>query len=92
MASAPRHFSPRRGELDGDVVEPVAIVGFSLKFPQDATSPEAFWDMLAERRSAMTKVPEDRWSADGYYSADPGKPGIVCPFRLEPRDAERKER
>ncbi|KAL8303319.1 hypothetical protein RB600_006977 [Gaeumannomyces tritici] len=76
MASAPRFYSPRRGELDGDAVEPVAIVGFSLKFPQDATSPDAFWDMLAERRSAMTDVPADRWSAEGYYTADSGKPGM----------------
>ncbi len=34
--------------VEHDVVEPVAIIGFSATFPQDATSPEAFWQMLIQ--------------------------------------------
>ncbi|KAI1411801.1 putative polyketide synthase [Hypoxylon sp. FL1857] len=53
-------------ELDGDETDPVAICGFSIKFPQDATSPEAFWKMLIEKRCAMTKFPLNRLNAKGF--------------------------
>lgn len=50
--------------------EPVAVVGFSLRFP-GATSPEAFWQLMSERRSAMTEIPPDRFNIDAYYHPDP---------------------
>ncbi|KAL8721436.1 MAG: hypothetical protein Q9225_001881 [Loekoesia sp. 1 TL-2023] len=51
-----------------DRLEPVAVIGFSARFPQDASSPEAFWQMLMEGRSAMTEVPRDRFNIDSYYN------------------------
>ncbi|KAI0383339.1 putative polyketide synthase [Hypomontagnella monticulosa] len=54
-------------ELDGDEVDPIAICGFSVKFPEDATSPEALWKMMMERRCAMTEFPADRINANGFY-------------------------
>ena len=48
-------------------MEPLAIVGLSLKFPQDATSPEAFWEMLMRKQSGMTEVPKDRFNVDAHY-------------------------
>lgn len=53
--------------VDHDLIEPIAVIGFSLKFPQDATSPESFWKMLMEGRSAMTKVPENRFNVDSFH-------------------------
>lgn len=53
-------------DVKQDSVEPVAVIGFSSTFPQDATSPEAFWQMLMEGRSAMTKVPHDRFNIDAF--------------------------
>lgn len=53
--------------VDHDRIEPIAVIGFSLKFPQDATSAEKFWKMLIEGRSAMTKVPENRFNVDSFY-------------------------
>ncbi|KAK4107386.1 putative polyketide synthase [Canariomyces notabilis] len=47
--------------------DPIAICGFSIKFPQDATSPDAFWKMLIEKRCAMTPFPADRMNLDGFY-------------------------
>lgn len=38
----------------------VAIVGISLRFPGDINSPEDFWDMLKEGRSAVGQIPVDR--------------------------------
>ena len=52
---------------DYDLIEPVAVIGFSLKFPQDATSSETFWEMMAEKRSAMTEFPADRLNIDAFY-------------------------
>jgi acyl transferase domain-containing protein len=55
---------------DLDLVEPIAIIGFSLKFPQDATSPEAFWDMMAAKRDGMTEFPSERINIDSFYHPD----------------------
>ena len=49
---------------------PIAIIGFSLKFPQDATSPDAFWKMLTEKRCAMTDLPIDRVHLNAFYNPD----------------------
>lgn len=61
--------SPISSEYDrgkeGEV--PIAIVGYSLRFPQKATSSEAFWRMLVEGRSARTEVPGDRFNVDAFY-------------------------
>ncbi|KAF2231142.1 ketoacyl-synt-domain-containing protein [Viridothelium virens] len=52
---------------DQDLLELVAVIGFSLKFPQDATSAEALWHILVERKSAMSDIPRDRLSLDAIY-------------------------
>lgn len=57
----------RNPELDGNDAEPIAIIGFSFKFPDDADTPEGFWDMLLEQRYTARKFPADRVNADGYY-------------------------
>lgn len=62
---------------DLDLIEPVAIVGFSFKFPQDASSPESFWKMLMEQRSTATDIPMDRLSASAIYHPDPNRRGTV---------------
>lgn len=48
-------------------MEPVAIVGLALKFPQNATSPQGFWDMLVQQRCAMTDFPSSRLNVDAFY-------------------------
>jgi Beta-ketoacyl synthase, N-terminal domain len=57
----------------GDALEPIAVIGLALKFPQDATSPEAFWQMLMEGRSAMTNVPKERFNVDAFYKSASSK-------------------
>ncbi|KAG6353662.1 hypothetical protein INS49_005370 [Diaporthe citri] len=54
-------------EADGDGATDVAICGFSFKFPQDATSGEGLWNMMAEKRCAMSEFPRDRVNTDGFY-------------------------
>ncbi|KAF2036035.1 polyketide synthase [Setomelanomma holmii] len=57
--------------------EPIAIVGFALKFPQDVTSEENLWKLLMERRSTRTEVPSNRWNLDGFYKPHGNWPGTV---------------
>ena len=52
---------------DRDLEEPIAIIGFALKFPQDAATPESFWQLMAEARSAMTEWPPERLNIDAFY-------------------------
>ncbi|MDT5044601.1 MAG: phthiocerol/phenolphthiocerol synthesis type-I polyketide synthase, partial [Mycobacterium sp.] len=55
VAGAP--VGSERGSLD----EPIAVVGLGCRFPGDIHGPEALWEFLAEGRSAVSKVPPDRW-------------------------------
>jgi hypothetical protein len=61
----------------GDV-KPVAVIGFSLKFPQDATSTELFTSILMEGRCAVTDFPRDRIKIDVFYSTDANRKDTVC--------------
>jgi Beta-ketoacyl synthase, N-terminal domain len=70
--------SSESSRQNGDGLEPIAVIGMALKFPQDATSPEAFWQMLMEGRSAMTNVPEERFNVDAFYKSASSKTRGVC--------------
>ena len=61
-------------------MEDIAIIGFSLRFPQDAVSAESFWNMLVEGRSAATEVPETRFNIDAFYHPDPDRMGSVSAY------------
>ena len=67
------------GYLSGDKGDlPIAIIGYSLRFPQGATSAEAFWQMLVEGRSARTKIPSDRYNVDAFHHPDRTRHDSVC--------------
>ena len=66
--------------LEQDLTEPIAVVGYSLKFPEGATSSEKFWQMLANGRSAMSDVPKERFNLDAFYQADAKRTGTVTTF------------
>ncbi|MRH91234.1 SDR family NAD(P)-dependent oxidoreductase [Nocardia sp. SYP-A9097] len=51
--------------------EPIAIVATGCRFP-GADTPEAFWELLAQGREALSDFPEDRgWDTDALYHPDP---------------------
>lgn len=74
---------PSRASSQGDhllgksTIDPVAIVGLSFKFPEEATSSDAFWQMMKERRCAMTEWPKDRLNIDAFYHPDSGRRDTV---------------
>ena len=47
--------------LDYEAADSVAILDFSLKFPQHANSAEDFWQMLVDGPSALTEVSPERF-------------------------------
>ncbi|KAH7398510.1 hypothetical protein BKA66DRAFT_605570 [Pyrenochaeta sp. MPI-SDFR-AT-0127] len=46
---------------------PLAIVGMSMQFPDDANTPERFWNMIQEGRNASRKFPADRLGEAIYH-------------------------
>ena len=53
--------------MEDDMVKPVAVVGMACRFPDDATSPDAFYEMLVNGRAAWSEVPENRFKIDSYW-------------------------
>ena len=64
-ASVPLETFAGRGNYD-----PIAVVGLSLRFPEDADSVEGFWNMLLEGRCVSQKFPADRMSLSGMHHPD----------------------
>ncbi len=56
--------------------EPVAIVAMSTRLPGGADSPEELWNLVLDRRDAVSGFPVDRgWDLEGLYHPDPANPG-----------------
>ncbi|NES02525.1 MAG: polyketide synthase, partial [Okeania sp. SIO2F4] len=51
--------------------EPIAIIGMSCRFPGEANSPEAFWEVLSQGVDTITQIPQSRWNVNDYYDPDP---------------------
>ena len=76
----PSHKPNRKAneQLDEDRLEPIAVIGFSLTFPGDATSAGSFWSMLMEGRCVSTEWPKDRLNGSALYHPDPERLDSVC--------------
>ena len=62
---------------------PIAIVGIGCRFPGDATSPDKFWDLLSEGRSARGEFPKDRFNLDAFYHPSAERKGAVSLVQLQ---------
>ncbi|MET8896979.1 SDR family NAD(P)-dependent oxidoreductase [Streptomyces albogriseolus] len=86
-----------------DVPGPVAVVGYSARFP-GAADADTFWQRLLAGDDLVTEVPADRWRIAEHYDPDPGAEGKSVSkwgafvdgadrfdaefFRMPPREAE----
>ncbi|GDY42839.1 hypothetical protein SANT12839_037210 [Streptomyces antimycoticus] len=69
-----RAEGPAGGGADED--DPIAIIAMSCRFPGDVRTPEELWELLAEGRDGIARLPEDRgWDLDAFYDPDPDRPG-----------------
>ncbi|WNG36076.1 type I polyketide synthase [Archangium violaceum] len=55
--------------------EPIAIVGAGCRFPAEADSPEAFWNLLEQGVDAISEVPPERWDLKAFHDPDPEAKG-----------------
>ncbi len=76
VQTAPSPAPAVKAVADNDA--PIAIVGFSCRFPQ-APDGDAFWDNLLNGRDGITRIPADRWdwqALDGDPKTEHGKTNI----------------
>ena len=60
-----------------DEVESLAIIGFSLEFPDEVTSSDSLWKLLMEKRNTVKEFPRDRLNVDAMYHPDSNRRGQV---------------
>ena len=69
--------------MPGDpTTDPIAVIGLHLRFPGDATDPEAFYNLLLAGRSAVAEVPKDRYNVEAFYHPDAERGGTVGSYLL----------
>lgn len=73
--------------------EPLAVIGMSCRLPGGINSPEEFWQLLVEKKDAITDIPKDRWNLQDYFDEDPAEPGklyvkqggfVEGPYQFDP--------
>lgn len=72
----PRHSGGSHNADISPIVEPVAIIGMGMRLPGSIRNPEAFWDLLINKRSGQCLVPRNRYNVDAWFG--PGKAGHVA--------------
>lgn len=52
------------------MVEPIAVVGSSCRFPGGASSPSKLWDLLKNPKDVLSDIPKDRLGLGAFYHED----------------------
>ena len=61
-------------------VSDIAIIGVACRFPGDASSPAAFFEMLLQGKDAWAKVPSTRFNAQAYLHPSRERPGTLVRY------------
>ena len=70
--------TPRRAADGHEPGEPIAILGIGCRFPGGVNSPDDLWQLLSEKRDAISQFPTDRgWNLDALFGPDPDAPGAT---------------
>lgn len=75
-------YVPKDGSDGTDVTnqenlqDAIAIIGFSIDFPQADTA-EKFWHLLANGRSAAREFPPERLNHSAWHNSDGASQGYV---------------
>ena len=79
VANSSPNLEPNPSKLfyGKDVLDSVAIIGFSIGFPQNVNDSDALWKLMMEKRSTDTEFPESRMNADSMYHPDANRRGQV---------------
>jgi len=72
--SAPARASMGKTPTPSD--DRVAIIGMSCRFPQ-ADGPDAYWELLASGRDAVTEIPRERWDDAAWHHPDPEEAALL---------------
>ena len=58
-------------------LERIAIVAAACRLPGGVSSPDEFWQLLAQGRDAVGAVPAERWNGEALFDADPTQPNRI---------------
>ncbi|KAL8836758.1 MAG: hypothetical protein Q9170_002787 [Blastenia crenularia] len=61
---------------DDEAPPPIAICGMGMRLPGGVNGENDFWDLLINKKSGRSIVPEDRYNVEAFYSPT-GGPGTV---------------
>ena len=60
--------------LEGQMKEPIAVIGIGCRAPGNVSDPESFWKLLHDGVDAIREYPRDRGSWDALYDPDRNAP------------------
>lgn len=53
-----------------NIKEPVVIVGCGVRLPKNINTTEKLWQLIQEKKSAVTEIPKDRFDVNEIYDVD----------------------
>jgi len=68
----------RIASLQSEKFEPIAVVGMACRFPGGVNTPEDYWKLLIEGKSALSPIPSSRWRPEDLCSPDNDGSGHAC--------------
>ena len=72
---AMRALRERVEKLEAAPREPIAIVGMACRFPGGVNTPHDYWDLLEQKRHAVSEIPSQRMALDAIFDSNPQTPG-----------------